>query len=76
MDNGFYPLTMALPGKEVTLSNINGGKFAKSKLISLGLTPGVKIKVINNGPGPLIISVRDSRLALGYGMAHKIMVKE
>ncbi|MDY6863509.1 MAG: FeoA domain-containing protein [Thermodesulfobacteriota bacterium] len=76
MENGYFPLTMALPGQEVTLFAINGGKGIKNRLISLGLTNGVKLKVLNNGPGPLIISVRDSRLALGYGMAHKIMVKE
>jgi Fe2+ transport system protein FeoA len=75
MEGEYFPLTIAIPGQEVTLFAINGGKGIKSRLISLGLTPGVKIKVLNNGPGPLIISVRDSRLALGYGMANKIMVK-
>jgi len=43
----------------------------------MGFNPGVRIKVIQGGfsRGPIIVAVRDTRLALGRGMAHKIMVK-
>ncbi|MBW1678977.1 MAG: ferrous iron transport protein A [Deltaproteobacteria bacterium] len=70
------PLTMALPGEEFTLLLINGGRGIKLRLYSMGLTPGVKLKVLNNGaPGPFLLSVRDFRVAIGYGMAKKIIVK-
>ena len=70
------PLTMVSPGQEVAFKAMHGGRGVRSKLADLGLTPGVKLKVVSNGlPGPLIINVRDTKLALGYGMANKIMVE-
>ena len=71
------PLTMAPPGKEVTLTAVYGGRGIRMRLHSLGLIPGVKLRVLNNnGAGPLMVAVMDSRVALGRGMAHKIMVEE
>ena len=63
-------------GKEVTLLDIEGGRGARSKLYSMGLVPGVKLTVLNrNGAGPIMIAVKDSRLAIGRGMAQKIIVE-
>ena len=71
------PLTIAPPGKEVTLMAVYGGRGVKMRLHSMGLIPGVKLRVLNkNGAGPLMVAVMDSRIALGWGMAHKIMVEE
>lgn len=54
---------------------IRGGKDLAARLASLGITPGVNVSVIQNyGHGPLMIIVRDSRLALGRGEAHKVLV--
>jgi Fe2+ transport system protein FeoA len=46
------------------------------RLTDLGLTPGSEITVIQAAPfnGPLEITVRGSRLAIGRGMANKIYV--
>jgi len=64
------------PGKEVTLININGGRRIRSKLYSMGLVPRVNFKILNrNGSGPVMIAIRDSRLAIGRGMAEKIIVE-
>jgi Fe2+ transport system protein FeoA len=64
------------PETEVTLVDITGGRGIRSKLYSMGLVPGVSLKVLNrNGHGPLIISVKDSRLVMGQGMASKIIVE-
>jgi len=69
-------LTNVDPGKEVTIMDINGGRGVRSKLYSMGLIPGIKLKVLNrNGSGPVMIAVKDSRLAIGHGMAQKIIVK-
>ncbi|MEW6328112.1 MAG: FeoA family protein [Thermodesulfobacteriota bacterium] len=69
------PLNMVKPGDEVTLMAIHAGLGLQSRLHSMGLFPGVKMKVLKSGPGPVIVSVGDTRLALGCGMAHKIMVR-
>jgi len=38
------PLTTVSPGREVTLIDIQGGRGLRSKLYSMGLIPGVKLK--------------------------------
>ncbi|MFO7970517.1 MAG: FeoA domain-containing protein [Desulfobacterales bacterium] len=64
------------PETEVTLIDITGGRGIRSKLYSMGLVPGVSLKVLNrNGHGPVIIAVKDSRLVIGHGMASKIIVE-
>jgi len=69
-------LSSVKPGNEVTILDINGGRGIKSKLYSMGLVPGTKLTVLNgNTKGPVMISIRDSRLAIGHGMAQKIIVR-
>ena len=68
-------LSSVKPGNEVTILDINGGRGIRSKLYSMGLVPGTKLTVLNgNTNGPVMISIRDSRLAIGHGMAQKIIV--
>ncbi len=45
--------------------------------MDLGLTPGTLVTVVKSAPfhGPLEVLVRGSRLALGRGMAEKIVVE-
>jgi Fe2+ transport system protein FeoA len=70
------PLSMASPGEEVRLVGVRGGWGIRRRLADMGLTLGEKVWVVQTGPsGPLVVAVRDSRLALGRGMAHKIMVE-
>ena len=56
------------------LARIEAGKKLKHRLTELGLTPGVALTVIQDNGGPLLVSVRDSRVALGRGMADKMFV--
>lgn len=45
-------------------------------MLTLGFTPGTRVTVIQNyGHGPLIVRVRDTRVALGRGEAEKILVR-
>jgi Fe2+ transport system protein FeoA len=46
------------------------------RLSDLGLTPGTKVTVVKSAPfkGPLEVTVRGSRLAIGRGMASRILV--
>jgi len=43
----------------------------------MGLTPGTKVTVIQSAPfhGPIELQVRGSRLAIGRGMAERIIVR-
>ena len=69
-----FPLAMAAIGEQVYLENIKGGKKMLRRLTALGLTPGVELRVVQNTGGVLLLSVRGSRIALGRGMARKMMV--
>ena len=63
-------------GKEVTLAHINGGRGMRSKLYSMGLVPGAAFTVLSaDGAGPVMLRVKDSRLAIGRGIAQKIIVE-
>jgi len=74
--NALMPLSMASPGQEVRLVGVRGGWGIRRRLADMGLTPGEKGGGVQSGPsGPRLIAVRDSRLALGRGRAHKIMVE-
>jgi ferrous iron transport protein A len=69
------PLSMASPGETVRVTAVRAGWGLQRRLADLGLTPGVKVRVVSSGrPGPVVLDVRGSRLALGYGVANKIMV--
>ena len=48
----------------------------EKRLMDMGLTPGTEVMVVKSAPfhGPLEVSVKGSRLALGRGMAKRIFV--
>ncbi len=63
-------------GQRATVREFRAGRAVESRLASLGLTPGAALEVVQNyGRGPLIVSVRGTRIALGRGEAAKILVK-
>jgi len=64
------------PGKQVQLVDIDAGRNLNSRLLALGLIRGTHINVITNqGQGPLLIGLGESRMTIGRGMARKIMVR-
>ena len=70
-----YPLALASEGEQVTVSALSPGKRFGHRLMELGLAPGTELTVLkNDGQGPLLLAIRDTRLAIGAGMAHKITV--
>jgi len=65
------------PGAQGTIVRIKSGRMVNSRLVSLGFTPGVQVKMIRNyGYGPLIVTVRGTQVALGRGEASKIEVQK
>lgn len=55
---------------------LRGWGFHK-RLMDMGLTPGTIVTVVKSAPfhGPVEVSVKGSRLALGRGMAERIIVE-
>ncbi|MDM8531830.1 FeoA family protein [Anaerolineales bacterium HSG25] len=75
LTNQLMGLSMAEVGHSVTLKRINATHKLTHRLTDLGLTPGTPLNVLQNQGGSLIIGVRNARVALGRGIAHKIMVE-
>jgi len=68
-------LTTVETGEKVKLVRINAGQGLNSRLASMGLHLNVEMTVVKNGHrGPFVISVKDSRMMLGRGVADKIEV--
>ena len=71
------PLAMVAEGKTVTIKDIDCGRGLYKRLCDMGLYAGTRVKVIKNDVhGPVILKVLDSKLVIGRGQAHKIMVEE
>jgi ferrous iron transport protein A len=63
-------------GEEATLQGFQAGHGLVSRLSALGFTPGARVTMVQNiGHGPLIVKVRDTRIALGRGEAMKVRVR-
>ena len=70
------PLAMVKAGERVRCVQLNGGRGLQARLASLGLLPGTELTVVcADTRGPILVAIGESRIALGRGMAHKIMVE-
>ena len=65
---------MAAIGQRWRLEEINAGHKLVHRMAELGLTHGVTLQVLQGAGGPMLVAVRGSRIAIGRGMAHKMMV--
>lgn len=69
-------LSMVQEGEVVRIVSFRGGRGIQNRLFALGLIPGTKIvKIKDNHDGPAIVRVKNSRLAIGRGLLHRIEVE-
>jgi ferrous iron transport protein A len=69
------PLAELEANASATIKSFEVGRSISTRLASLGLTPGAEVDMTQNyGHGPLIVTVRGTRVALGRGEASKIFV--
>jgi ferrous iron transport protein A len=62
-------------GTTAVIHSLLGGHSFRSRLAALGFTPGAEIKMVQNmGNGPMIVTLRDTRIALGRGEASKVLI--
>jgi ferrous iron transport protein A len=68
-------LSALAPGEVGVVRQLAGGRGFVSRLATLGFTLGVEVNMVQNfGHGPLIVNIRDTRIALGRGEAAKVVV--
>jgi ferrous iron transport protein A len=70
-------LTQMRPGKSGTVVQIQGGFGLVNRLNGLGIIPGKRITKISAmmARGPVTVEVDRVQVAIGFGMANKIVVE-
>ena len=68
------PLGMASVGDTNTIVKITGRDEVRQHLAELGFVVGEKVTVVSQLGGNMILSIKDSRIALDRTMAMRIMV--
>ncbi|MGI6204450.1 MAG: FeoA family protein [Anaerovoracaceae bacterium] len=68
------PLTFAKPEETVVIRKISGPEDARRHLAELGFVVGEPVTVVSEIAGSLILQVKGSRIAIGRGMAARIMI--
>ena len=68
------PLGMAGVGETNIIRKITGRDEVRQHLAELGFVVGEAVTVVSEMGGNLILSVKDSRIALDRGMAMRIIV--
>jgi len=65
------------PGRKVRVLRFEGGRGLGTKLAGHGLYPGDMLRVMRRAPlgGPILIEVGGREIALGRGVAARIVVE-
>lgn len=72
------PLTSLKAGQSGTVARLCGGRAMQARLLGMGLYVGSEVRMLsaNHGShGPTLLAVGETRLAIGHGMAEKIMIR-
>ena len=76
MANSLIPLSELHKREEGAVVELHGGSHLVSRLATLGFTPGAPLIMIQNvGHGPVLVRVREARIALGRREAHEVYVR-
>jgi ferrous iron transport protein A len=68
------PLSMAKMGTENSIKKVGGKEETRQFLANLGFVPGSHVTIIAEIGGNVIVSIKESRVAISREMALKIMV--
>ena len=71
------PLSRMPAGQSAIIVRIHGGHGLMNRLGSLGIRPGRRITKVSSMlmRGPVTIRVGNSQVAIGFGIANKILVE-
>lgn len=68
------PLTVLAKGECCRVASIAAGGQATRRLYEMGFNTGAEVKVIKNDRGPMIVALGNNKIALGRGIAEKMIV--
>ncbi|MEE9397574.1 MAG: FeoA family protein, partial [Methylococcales bacterium] len=70
-----FPLSMASEGEALKIVTLLGGRGLSKRLASMGLSVNSLLEIVNRQGNSIVIARSETRLAIGSGMAHKILVE-
>jgi len=62
-------------GTRARIVTILGGLGLSRRLMEMGFTPGAEIEIVNNSGGPILVRIRGVVIAVGRGVARRIIVE-
>ena len=72
----YVPITFLSPGERGEIVEIRGGRGIAQRLYEMGFIPSTVLEVLVSNPrGPILVSIRGTRVAIGGGMAMKVIVR-
>ncbi|MFC2011334.1 ferrous iron transport protein A [Chloroflexota bacterium] len=76
-DENQIPLSRMQAGQSGRVLQIQGGQNLINRLSALGVRPGQRVTKVNSMlmRGPVTIQVGNAQVAIGFGMANKIVVE-
>lgn len=71
------PLIQLKCKRTAVIKRLEGGREFQRKVSNMGIRVGKQVEVVSCQPfkGPLVIKVDSMRLALGHGMASRVIVE-
>jgi ferrous iron transport protein A len=73
---GLIPLGALKEGETGLVYDFVAGHSLVSRMAALGFTPDARVTMVQNfGHGPVIVSIRGTRIALGRGEAAKVRIR-
>ena len=69
------PIALLAEGDEAEIADIKGAANICSRLVSLGIHPGMKAKVLRSGQGhgPILVEIGGTRIGLGRSICMNIL---
>ena len=70
-------LTNLSEGETAVIQTFNAGLNLQSRLVEMGILPGVEIRLIKKAPfkGPIAFKIRGYEVSLRYGDAEQILLQ-
>ncbi len=70
----YLSLTSLHVGDICKVARIQAGRSATRRLYEMGFNTGAQVKVLKNDRGPIIVGLGGQKVALGRGLAEKMLV--
>jgi len=71
-----YLLSELAVGEAGRITNIEGGRGIRHRLLLRGITEGSSFRMVSSNGGPIVVEIGRNTVAIGRGMAQRILVSK